>query len=117
MAKPIFKHVIEGARGYVADRGTWTRYTLALTSNNRECEPTDLRAKRFCAYGALVRAAFDLTGDPDQSRRLAGRAAIWVTGSETPEEAYEEIYSINDGPRRSSRKAILQMFDQSLERV
>ena len=34
----------------------WTRYTLALTRNNRDCEPTDAKAARFCAYGALVRA-------------------------------------------------------------
>jgi hypothetical protein len=117
MAKPIFKHVIEGARAYVAVRGSWTRYTLAATIRGRECEPTDSKAKRFCAYGALVRAAYDLTNDSIEARRLAGKAAMWVTGSPTPEEAFEEIYTINDGQPEPSRKAILRMFDEGLARV
>jgi len=116
MAKPIFTQLIERARDYVAVRSKWTRYTLALTRNNRDCEPTDARAARFCAFGALVRAGYDLTGDVDQARRLAGQAAMWITGRETPEEAYEEIYTINDGSPASSRKAILHLFEKSLAR-
>jgi hypothetical protein len=64
-----------------------------------------------------VRAGFDLTGDVDQAGRLAGQAAMWITGRANPEEAYEEIYSINDGPPRSSREAILHLFEKSLLRA
>jgi hypothetical protein len=117
MAKPIYSHVIERARAYVALRSSWTRYTLALTRNNRDCDPTDARAARFCAYGALVRAGFELTGDADQARRIAGSTAMWVTGRDTPEEAYEAIYTVNDGSPVPSRKAILALFDASLARV
>jgi len=117
MAKPIFTQIIERARAYVAVRSRWTRYTLALTGNNKDCEPTDPTAVRFCAYGALVRAGFDLTGDVHQARRLAGQTAMWITGRESPEEAYEEIYSINDGPPKSSRDAILRLFEKGLARV
>ena len=91
MAKPIFTQLIERARAYVAVPSSWTRYTLALTRNNRDCEPTDAKAARFCAFGALVRAG--------------------------PEEAYEEIYTLNDGPREPSRKAVLGLFDKSLARA
>ena len=117
MAKPIFTQIIERARAYVATRSRWTRYTLALTGNNKDCEPTDPKAVRFCAYGALVRAGFELTGDVHQARRLAGQTAMWITGRESPEEAYEEIYTINDGAPKSSREAILNLFDKSLTRV
>ena len=117
MAKPVFTQLIERARAYVAGRSTWTRYTLALTGNNRDCEPTDSRAARFCAFGALVRAGYDLTGNVDQARRLAGQAAMWITGRDSPEEAYEEIYTLNDGPREPSRKAVLSLFDKSLARA
>jgi hypothetical protein len=117
MAKPIFTHVIERARAYVAVRSTWTRYTLALTGNNRDCEPTDANAVRFCAFGALVRAGYELTGDVEKARRLAGDAAMWMTGRESPEDAYEEIYTINDGPPVSSHKAVLRLFDESLARA
>ena len=64
-----------------------------------------------------MRAGYDLTGDVDQARRLAGQAAMWITGRDSPEEAYEEIYTINDGPPASSRKAILHLFDKSLARA
>lgn len=117
MSKPILTHVIERARAYVAARSTWTRYTLALTGNNRDCEPTDAKAVRFCAFGALVRAGYELTANADKARELAGSAAMRMTGRETPEDAYEEIYTINDGPPTSSRKAILRLFDESLARV
>jgi hypothetical protein len=117
MAKPIFTQLIERAREYVAVPSSWTRYTLALTRNNRDCEPTDAKAARFCAFGALVRAGYDLTGDVDQARHLAGQAAMWITGRETPEEAYEEIYTLNDGPREPSRKAVLNLFEKSLARA
>ena len=117
MAKPILKHVIEGARAFVSVRGTWVRYTLAATSRGMECEPTDSKAKKFCAHGALIRAAYDLTGDPADARRLAARAAMWVTGSGTPGEAFEQIYTINDGQPVPSRNAILRLFDDGLARI
>jgi hypothetical protein len=117
MAKPILTQIIERARAYVADRARWTRYTLALTRNNRDCEPTDAKAVRFCAYGALVRASFDLTGDVHQARRLAGQAAMWITGRTSQEEAYEAIYTLNDGAPKSSREAVLRLFEGSLARA
>jgi hypothetical protein len=117
MAKPLFTQVVERARAYVAVRSQWTRYTLALTRNNKDCEPTDAKAARFCAYGALIRAAFDVTGDVHQARRLAERAAMRITGAAGPEEAYEAIYTVNDGPPKSSREAILHLFDKALTRV
>jgi hypothetical protein len=117
MAKPLFHHVVGRALAYVGDRSCWTRYTLALTGNNRDCEPTDPKAARFCAFGALVRAAHDMTGDARRAERLAGRAAMWITDKDTPGKAYAAIYGINDGPRQTSHRAIVQLLERSLERV
>ena len=58
MAKPIFTQIIERARAYVAVRSHWTRYTLALTRNNKDCEPTDAKAtgkKQRATWSALLR--------------------------------------------------------------
>lgn len=117
MARSLVRQILEGARILVGARATWTRNYLALTANNRECEPTDARAARFCAYGALIRSAYDLTGCPIEARTLAGRAAMHITGRDSPDEAFEHIYSINDGPPVSSRKAVMRMLDSTLERV
>ena len=117
MAKSLARQILDGARVLVGVRGTWTRHHLALTANNRECDPTDPRAVRFCAYGALVRSAYDLTGDAREARKLAGRTAMSITNRNNPHEAFEDIYTINDGPAVSSRNAIIGLFDRSLERV
>jgi hypothetical protein len=117
MAKPLFRQVLERARELVAGRGSWTRFTLALTANNRACQPTDAAAARFCAYGALVRAAYELTCDEVRANDLASRTAVWMTGQPTIDAAYEAIFSINDGPPTSSRKAVLRLFDASLARA
>ena len=117
MSKSLNYQVLEGARAFVEVRSTWTRHCLALTRNNRECDPTDPRAVRFCAYGALMRSAYDLTGDHARASMLAGSAAMWMTGRDTPREAFEDIYTMNDGPAVSSRRAILDLFDKALERI
>lgn len=117
MSKPLVWQVVAGARELIAKRGTWTRYTLALTGNNRECDPTHPTAVRFCAFGALLRSAYDLTGEVGQAQALAEKAAVAVTGRTCPHEAFEEIYTLNDGPAVSSRRAILSMFDKSMETV
>jgi hypothetical protein len=116
MSESLNHRVLLGARALVEMRSTWTRYYLALTRNNQECGPTDPAAVRFCAYGALVRSAYDLTGHAGRASMLAGRAAMSLTGRDTPQEAFEDIYVINDGPAVSSRRAILELFDAALGR-
>jgi hypothetical protein len=117
MSKSLVTQVLEGARALVAVRATWTRHHLALTRNNRSCDPTDARAVRFCAYGALVRSAYNLTGDARKASVLAGSAGMSMTGRESPHEEFEDIYTMNDGPAVASRKAILELFEKTLERV
>jgi hypothetical protein len=117
MSKSLDYQVLLGARALVEMRSTWTRHCLALTRNRRECDPTDPRAVRFCAYGALVRSAYDLTGDTTRAGLPAGSVAMSMTGRHTPQEAFEDVHTINDGPAVSSRRAILNLFDKALERI
>ena len=42
---------------------------------------------------------------------------MWITGRATPEQAFDDIYTVNDGQPEPSRKAILRMFDEGLARV
>jgi hypothetical protein len=117
MSKSLDYQIVEGARALVGLRSTWTRYHLALTRNNRDCDPADPRAVRFCAYGALIRSAYDLTGNTTRAGMLAGSVAMSMTGRHTPQEGVEDIYTVNDGPAVSSRRAILQLFDKALARA
>jgi hypothetical protein len=118
MSKPLLFQVVERARMLVANRGTWTNHALARSFNSEACDPTDARAVRYCAFGALVRAAYDLTGDKNQAQKLAGHAAARMTGVRNADRAYREVYVINDGASRTAaRKAVLDLFDKVLVQV
>lgn len=117
MSRPIFQQVVEKARETVAIRSRWTRFALARTARSKDCDPIDPRAIRFCAYGALTHAAYQLTNNRVRADQLAGRAAMWVTGRACPLEAFDDISMINDGDPGASRAAILALFDSKLEQV
>jgi hypothetical protein len=114
MSKPLVQQVAERARALVADPRTWTQYAIARTGNNRHCEPIDAKAARFCAYGAILRAAYDIAGGGEPAQRLADQAAMLVMGRESPYAACEELIAVNDGQRAHARKAVLELFDQAL---
>src|SRR5262245_9445161 len=112
MSKPLVNQVADRARGLIADPRTWTQGAMARTGNHRDCEPTDARAVRFCAYGAIQRAAFDVAGDDARAQKLADQVAMLLMGRDSPYTAFEEIIAINDGPRSTARKAVLELFDR-----
>jgi hypothetical protein len=114
MSKPLVHQVADRARSFIADPRTWTQGAMARTGNHRDCEPTDVRAVRFCAYGAIQRAAFDISGNDSQAQKLADQVAMLIMGRDSPYTAFEEIIAINDGPRSTARKAVLELFDRAL---
>ena len=117
MSKPLVHQVAERARGLIADPRSWTQFAIARTGNNRHCEPTDARAARFCAYGAILRAAYDVAAADDQAQRLADQAAMLIMERDSPYSAFEELIAINDGQRASARKTVLELFDRALVKV
>jgi hypothetical protein len=117
MSKPLVQQVAARARGLIEDPRGWAQYAIARTGNNRHCEPTDAKAVRFCAYGAILRAAYDIAGDQDRAQRLADQAAMLITGRDNPYAAFEELIAINDGHRASARKAVLELFDAAIVRL
>ena len=68
MSKPITPHVIGRARMLIADESQWCRVALARDELGRQVDPTDTTARRRCAFGALVAAAFELIGDIKQDQ-------------------------------------------------
>ena len=70
MSKPLDHLIVARARKIIEDPKHWTRRELTTFNNGRRAKPHHKRASRFCAIGALVRAALELTGDPDEADRL-----------------------------------------------
>ena len=117
MSKPLVHQIAERARGFITDPRKWTQYAIARTGNNRHCEPTDAKATRFCAYGAILRAAYDIAGSDDQAQRLADQTAMLIMERDSPYSAFEELIAINDGQRSAARKTLIALFDRALEKV
>jgi len=119
MSKPLVQQVCERARGLVDNPRTWTQYAIARAGNHRACEPTDKRAVRFCAFGAILRAAHDIAGaaDEDRAQKLADQAAMRITGHHNLFAAFEELIATNDSPSHSADSAhvaVLALFDKAL---
>ena len=117
MSKPLVEQVTDSARRLLEDPRNWTQYAIARTRNNRLCEPDDAKAARFCAYGAILRAAHDVSGQPDRAQRLADQAAMLIMQRDNPYSAFEELIAVNDGHRPTARKAVLDLFEKALAKA
>jgi hypothetical protein len=60
MSLPLRKQVISRAYRLIEDPRHWTRFALARKASGVVCLPGSENAVRFCARGALYRAACDI---------------------------------------------------------
>ena len=63
MARPLQKQIVERARAFIADEQHWCRGELARDVNGEEVCPTSASAVKWCALGAVIAAAQELTHD------------------------------------------------------
>jgi hypothetical protein len=104
MSKPLNRPIIERARALIADESQWCRGALARDGSGRQVDPTDVTARRRCAYGALVAAAFELVSNLSQAHDLADAAAREIRGSPS-------LINTND---TRGHAAVLALFDKAL---
>ena len=62
MAKPIQHQIVARALEIISDEEHWTRASIARTVDGWPCTCLDPLAYKFCAVGALYRAAVELVG-------------------------------------------------------
>jgi hypothetical protein len=109
MSTTVQKQVLINARALIADRGRWTTGMLACTSNGRSVEWQVRSAAKWCALGALYRAAYDLVADREEAIRIGDQLATnmcpprWLRGG---------LPTKNDG--RDGHTAVLRLFDKAL---
>ena len=63
MSLPLRKQVISRAYRLIEDPDHWTTFALARDASGVACQPGSEDAVRFCARGALYRAARDIYSD------------------------------------------------------
>jgi hypothetical protein len=78
MTQPLIDRVLHDARIIIADRRRRLRDFEAVGADGRECDPCGDEARRFCAVGALIHAAYCLTGDHDHAHRLGWQIASMI---------------------------------------
>ena len=74
----IIHQVLKEARTIIADRQCRLRGLEPVTADGRECDPCGGEARRFCAVGALIHAAYELTGDRENAQSLGWQVAGMV---------------------------------------
>jgi len=71
MTTTVKNQVLINARALIAERAHWTTGTLACTANGRRVAWHDQSATKWCALGAIYRAAYDLSATPEKPRASA----------------------------------------------
>jgi hypothetical protein len=117
MAQTLIDRILRDGRTIIADRRFRLRGSEAVDAQGIECDPCGQEARRFCAIGAFIRAAFDLVGDRENPHRLGWQVAALVANAgglrqvEDDEPAWA-LAMLNDS---RGRAAVLRAVDNLIE--
>ena len=115
MSKALHLQIVARAREIIGDPKRWTQDDLALFANGESAHPTDAGAQRFCAVGALQRAAHELCGGHVLATSLAHpiRDAIqrFAKAQRDPSREFR-LEDLND--HKGGHAAVLELFDDYL---
>lgn len=108
----LHRQILRKARGLLSDKRRWTRYGAARTGSGAVCPPYAPDAVKFCAYGALARAALEVTGSKGQARRLAQSIETMLVGGERAAQPHSRLCHVND---RKGYAAVIALLDSAAE--
>lgn len=106
MAQRIERQIVERARAMIAAPQTWTQGEFARDDLGEPVSWRSRKAAQFCIWGALNRAAREMTSDEHLRVRLADNAARALRGT-TP-----SISRLND---TGTHADVLGLIDRYLE--
>ena len=104
MSKPLNVQIIERARSLIEDSKHWCRGTLAVDARGNPVCPTGTRAKRRCAIGAIIAAAYEFTSDSRQAYDLGVSVVRTFRSAST-------VVNVND---MRGHAAVLALLDEAL---
>jgi hypothetical protein len=102
------RQVIRRAREIIADPAHWLEGHFAVDAMGGRCTPACSAAVRFCAIGALWRAASEIIPDAEKAQHAANTV---VDALEHLQGSYQSLKNVND---RRGHKAVLEIFDKAL---
>jgi hypothetical protein len=92
----------------IADPAAWTQGEFARDAEGNPVSWRSREAVQFCLWGAINRAAYQMTGDRRQSITLADRAAAVMR------EPGGSLSRVND---TGTHEDVLALFDTYLSRM
>ena len=101
MARLLQIQIVQRARALIADQQHWCRGELAGDVSGAGVCPTSASAVKWCALGAVIAAAHELTHDLDSANDFAFKALRPRCGSAT-------LVRVND---MRGHAAVLALFD------
>ena len=108
MTTTVQKQVLVNARALIADPEHWTSHALAYTADGQLVGWHNRAASKWCAVGAIYRAAYDLVGDQKEAIRIGNELANSICPRRWLPSALPRI---ND---RRGHAAVLAVFDKAL---
>ena len=106
MSQPLERQIVERARALVAAPQTWTQGEFARNAGGEPVSWRSPEAVQFCLWGALNRAAYEMTGDRYGSVGLADRAAAALRRG---------VPSLSRANDRGTHADVLALFDKYLQ--
>jgi hypothetical protein len=115
MSKSLHHQIASYARSLISQPERWIQGDYAQFKDGRTAEPEYPKAYRFCAVGALHRAAHQLCADPNQLIDvLAGNVQQGIDRfGKLARRHYENLEAFNDSPY-TGHAAVLKLFDDYL---
>ncbi len=107
MTQTLQKKILARALALISEKQRWTTGSMARKSDGSNCHWGHPQAYKYCAMGAIARAAADVLG-PDYRAAIINRVASYllvVTGRP------EGLGFIND---REGHAAVVEMFEKAL---
>jgi hypothetical protein len=102
LSRPLKIQIVERARALIADESRWCRCELARDAKGMGVCPMADSATRRCGLGALIAAAYEITGHHLAAHDLAIRATQPLYGTAT-------LVRVND---IRGHAAVLALFDE-----
>jgi hypothetical protein len=102
MTLTLRQQVLRDARALIANQTHWTRGVLSRAASGRPVMWYDQEACRWCAVGALNRAAYDLVGDRERAAQIADEVLVACFPA--------NLTWIND---TQGHAAVLELFNRS----
>jgi hypothetical protein len=113
MSRPLHHQVVTRARQIITDSAHWQQGELASQRDYTPTDPTDGDAYRYCAVGAIRRAAFE-TAPGHQHLSSHVQVALENFIHNHHPEFEDSLEDFNDGVEHTT---VLALFDRFLVHV